>query len=464
MAYLSWLDNTPVGPVPAPCPALPYAAPAPADAPLAAEGDYFKDDQGRVVILRGVNVAGNSKVPPFTPITSEMLDPLPGWGFNTIRLLFTWEAFEPTRCSFENSYLDYYEKVVQWARAQNIYVMVDFHQDGYSRYSVSGCGEGFPSWAVTPAVALKTPDNGAACASWGIMMVIDAMHQKTWKDFHLDLYGTRTRYLEMVEAVADKMSQYDNVIGYELINEPWGTDAQLSAFYELVAARIRGRHPSAILFVPPSAIVSSGMVANTMSKPGFGNFSYSPHNYDGFVTLFKSWQGGSPAPALNALRDKAVAWQVPLVLSEFGAPATITNIAGYMEAQYDWLDDHFASAIQWCYTPGWRSDIKDGWNMEDFSIVDDAGQLRASCVPRPYPQKIAGTPGLFTRTDSGFTMTWTHTLSGVATEIFLPEHYADDKTLTYALPSGATGSCSISGQKLSCTVNGTGNVQVELAR
>ncbi len=184
MAYLNWLDNNPVAAVPAPCPAVAYGAPAPADAPLAAEGDYFRDDQGRVVILRGVNMAGNSKVPPFMPITgASMLDPLPAWGFNTIRLLFTWEAFEPTRCTFESSYLSYYEQVVQWAQARGIYVMVDFHQDAYSRFSLNGCGEGFPSWAVTPAVGLKTPDNGPACSSWGVMMVFDAMQPEDLEGF-----------------------------------------------------------------------------------------------------------------------------------------------------------------------------------------------------------------------------------------------------------------------------------------
>jgi len=455
-------DRTPVAPVPEPCPAVAYDPPAPAAAPLVVDGNYFKDSHGRIVILRGINVSGNSKVPDFMPIASgDMLDPLPGWGFNTIRLLFTWEALESTRCAYDEDYLDYYERIVSWARERGLYVLVDFHQDAYSRYSIGGCGEGFPEWAVTPAVKHATPDNGEACSSWGLRMVFSLSHQKTWRDFHRDLYGVRTRYLDMVEAVAYRMSQYDNVIGYELINEPWGSNDQLEEFFELVAGKIRGRHPNTILFVPPKAIVSSGMASNTMAKPSFANFAYSPHFYDGMVALFKSWRGNDPGDSLNALLDKAGSWGVPLVLSEFGAPAETDNVAGYIAAQYDWLDDHFASGIHWCYTPGWTSALKDGWNMEDFSIVDDAGRLRANYTPRPYPQKIAGTPGIFTLTDAGFTLTWTTTLPDAATEIYLPEDYKNDKTLSHSIPGG---SCAVSGQLLSCTGSGTGKAWVTLSQ
>jgi hypothetical protein len=64
--------------------------------PLKIQGPHLLDPQGRIVLLRGINGAGHAKVPPFVSFrTPEELDPLPGWGFNTLRLLFTWEAYEP---------------------------------------------------------------------------------------------------------------------------------------------------------------------------------------------------------------------------------------------------------------------------------------------------------------------------------------------------------------------------------
>ena len=64
-------------------------------APLWAQGGYFYDSRGGIVMLRGVNMSGDSKVPPFHSVTHPgELDALQQWGMNVIRLLFIWEAFE----------------------------------------------------------------------------------------------------------------------------------------------------------------------------------------------------------------------------------------------------------------------------------------------------------------------------------------------------------------------------------
>src|SRR4051795_5400850 len=97
---------------------------------LHADGGFFRDATGGAVILRGVNVAGNAKVPPFRGITDEaQLDPLPGWGVNVLRLLFIWEAYEPSSGTYDEAYLADYLRVVRAAGARGLYVIVDFHQD-----------------------------------------------------------------------------------------------------------------------------------------------------------------------------------------------------------------------------------------------------------------------------------------------------------------------------------------------
>lgn len=446
-------------------PPIPSEAVTPEASPLVAQGHYFRDAKGGVVFLRGVNVAGNSKVPPFKALASASeLQELPSLGVNTVRLLFNWEAFEPVKGEYSNDYLAYYRSVVDWARHLNLYVIVDFHQDAYSRYALDGCGEGFPKWAVTPEVNSATPNNGSSCSSWGVQMLMNQPLKTTWSHFHTDKYGAKSAYLNMVERVVQEMMSHENVIGYELINEPWGTDAELFSLFSQVATRIRRCDPNAILFVPAHALVSGGTREDTINMPNFKNMVYSPHYYDGSALLLKNWLGNSPSGQLDKLRSKAETWSVPMLLSEFGAPAGTTNGLGYIKAQLDWLDQYWISSTQWNYTPGWRRDVKDGWNMEDLSIVDDKGTLRDNYIVRPYPQRIAGAPKRFTLNDRGFILAWTNRADYGATTVFIPKGYADNRRLTLVLPNGGSGACSVKNFALVCDIQGAGDAEISLAR
>jgi endoglycosylceramidase len=438
-------------------PTVPCAASA---GPLRAEGPYLVDAAGRVVLLRGVNATGDAKVPGFRPLTSSsQLDPLPGWGINALRLLFVWEAFEPTPGGYDWSYLDYYERVVSWAENHGLYVLVDFHQDAYSRFSIGGCGEGFPRWAVTSKVKLATPDNGPRCADWGTRMVFDLDHQATWREFHADSEGARSAYLAMVAAVAERMAGHPNVAGYELINEPWGTDAELHALYEDVGATIRARDPGRLLFEPPHALVSSGLSANNIPRVSFDGLVYSPHFYDPWTFLFNFWWGDSPGRYLDPMLAKATSWATPMVLGEFGVGGAVSNGADYLEALHGWLDRNFVGSFQWSWTPGWTPAAKDGWNGEDFSIVDDRGLRPKLFTPRPYPQQTAGVPEEFGRTTRGFTYAWAHAPALGTTELFLPAGYASGRTLSYA-GSTVPVRCRISGQTLACTASQAGRARI----
>src|ERR1700722_13488893 len=90
---------------------VPWASPAFASGALTVDGRFFRDATGGTVILRGADVGGNSKVPPFKAIDPvSQLDPLPTWGMNVIRLLFTWEAYEGVKGTYDDSgYLAYYK-------------------------------------------------------------------------------------------------------------------------------------------------------------------------------------------------------------------------------------------------------------------------------------------------------------------------------------------------------------------
>jgi endoglycosylceramidase len=107
-------------------------------------GTHFCDSQGRVTIFRGFNIAANGKVPNFKPLlenTREKVQLLADIGANAVRFPFFWEAYEVMPGQFDSSYLFYYQKVIDELHSFGIQTMIDFHQDGYSRYSLGGCGK-----------------------------------------------------------------------------------------------------------------------------------------------------------------------------------------------------------------------------------------------------------------------------------------------------------------------------------
>ncbi len=136
---------------------------------LRIKGEWFIDEQGRNVLLRGVNLGGSSKVPvtpdgathiktdfknhrnvsfvgrPF-PLkeANEHFRRLKHWGFNCLRLLVTWESIEHKGPKeYDKDYLDYLEEILKIAEEFKLYIFIDPHQDVWSR--MSG-GDGAPGW------------------------------------------------------------------------------------------------------------------------------------------------------------------------------------------------------------------------------------------------------------------------------------------------------------------------------
>jgi hypothetical protein len=135
---------------------------------LSIENEWFIDNTGRKVLLRGINLGGSTKVPKtpdgathlktdFTNLDVSFVGrPFPlkeapkhfqrirHWGFNALRFIVTWEAIEhhgPRQ--YDTEYLDYIEEILKIAEEHQLYIFIDPHQDLWSR--ASG-GDGAPIW------------------------------------------------------------------------------------------------------------------------------------------------------------------------------------------------------------------------------------------------------------------------------------------------------------------------------
>ena len=136
---------------------------------LTIKNGWFLDDHGRRILLRGVNLGASSKLPKIpngaTHLKSDFsdhrevsfigrpfsLDEAPShlkrlkhWGFNCLRLLITWEAIEHSGPNiYDLEYLEYIEELLKLTSEYGFYIIIDPHQDAWSR--MSG-GDGAPGW------------------------------------------------------------------------------------------------------------------------------------------------------------------------------------------------------------------------------------------------------------------------------------------------------------------------------
>ncbi len=286
----------------APLPFLHVTAPAPGDADRT---PYLADGAGRQVLLRGVAAVGmqddtypdsqgGPAIFPVDPTAYEGACPAasplvpqpplceveaarpafdqstaPGsgddfaqmraLGLNVVRLVLNWSQLEPEPGVYDQTYLDRVAQVVGWAGQQGIYVVLDIHQDQYSRFILpgtpaqlpSGCApsggqDGAPAWAVftdgKPACALlgQTAVNPASAAAFAAFW---ANRRVAAPRGAAPGTGLQDHYIGALAALANRFQDDPVVLGYELMNEPQpGSLAQIP-IPDLYTASARDLYP-----------------------------------------------------------------------------------------------------------------------------------------------------------------------------------------------------------------------------
>lgn len=233
------------------------------------EGIWFKDEAGRTLLLRGVNLGGSTKV-PFTPDgathrregfydhrqvsfvgrpfpldeADEHLARLKAWGFTFLRFLITWEAVEHAGPGeYDEAYLDYVRAVVKKAGEYGMNVFIDPHQDVWSRWTG---GDGAPGWTLEAVgidlrklVATGAAINHAEHGDPYPRMIWPTNYSKLGAGTMFTLFfggndfapNTRiegvpvqdylqSHYINAVCAVAERLRGLENVAGYDSLNEP----------------------------------------------------------------------------------------------------------------------------------------------------------------------------------------------------------------------------------------------------
>ncbi|MBZ0298866.1 MAG: cellulase family glycosylhydrolase [Anaerolineae bacterium] len=233
------------------------------------DGIWFKDEAGRALILRGVNLGGSTKV-PYTPdgathrregfydhrTVSFIGRPFPldeadshlrrlkAWGMNFLRFLITWEAVEHGGPGiYDEAYLDYLYAVVHKAGEYGLDVFIDPHQDVWSRWTG---GDGAPGWTLeavgmdltklaATGTAINHPEHGDPFPRmiWptnyfklgaGTMFTLffggNDFAPQTLVDGVPVQEFLQGHYIAAIRKVAERLHGLPNVVGYDTLNEP----------------------------------------------------------------------------------------------------------------------------------------------------------------------------------------------------------------------------------------------------
>lgn len=359
---------------------------------------HMVDAQGRTVVLRGVNAVGieddyyyahadgsPTNSVPFWPIDPaayrgacpvnshlagepplcEVQSGLPEYGqssapgsrndfaqmramgFNVVRLPVSWSQLEPAPGQYSSTYLDRIVQVVGWAEEQGIYVMLDMHQDNYSRFTPSTAAvqlapaltatgqspdhaDGAPPWAVVtdgaPALAPagQPPFNAfveAAFTSFWLNRVPTDAAGHALRQGNSPGPGLQDHYIGAMAALAARFVHDPGIVGYEIMNEPLPgviapvvfSAGYLYPFYRRVIDALTGQRDGAACLATARTAPSCGypdlgihdrhafffepMVLRDLDDApdqapvpfsSYPNLVYAPHTYTHVFTLDQS--------------------------------------------------------------------------------------------------------------------------------------------------------------------------------
>ena len=344
---------------------------SPIDFPLSTAGARIVDADGDTVVLQGVNwfgmeTANHAPHGLWTRDYKDMLKQIADLGFNVVRLPFSIEAIRSATASG-----------------------IDF-----------GNGRNASLHGKRP---LQIMDEIIAEAGRQGLMVILDNHSQSDDGYMYDLwYGqdgfTRADWISTWRMLAERYDDVDNVVGYDLKNEPhgratWGTggptDWRLAA--ERAGRAVLKQDPDALILVEGiEGHVADGKLDRhwwggnlegvrtqpvRLGKPG--HVVYSPHEY-GPGVFAQTWFSDPNMSAILADRwqkgfgyitEKGIA---PVLVGEFGAKnVTPDTVEGKWITQFaDYLKKTGTSWTFWAWNP--NSGDTGGVLNDDWTTVNAA--------------------------------------------------------------------------------------------
>jgi hypothetical protein len=487
---------------------------------------FIADDRGRMVLLHGAIAQGlidfyssadPSRVdpPPFYPIDPSAYDgtcpgntlymPAPplcqgdiaqmaAFGFNSLRLPLSWSLLEPERGKFNQLYVDRVAQVVGWARAARMYVIIDMHQNAYSRFIGRVAPPPLPGGKsvvlryYTGAPAWATITDGFPPEEYGGQRELNPAGLEANSNFWYDRSGIQDEYIAAIAVLAHRFKDDSTVVGYSPFNEPfpgWNLppgfeDLLLFPFYRRVVDAITGVRdglPCWTGFYMPSFcgyrdlgvrdihhifFLEAGLLREVTDFPthlglptsSYPNLVLSLHAYTHLYTIDHllnarqrpdqatyPWGGYDQSYALGEREAKAM--KAAIFVSEFGFPPGDAG-TGVIASQLLEMEKHRVGFAFWT----WKENGDGNWSMFDGARSNPTTTPSSGCpraamerlLARVYPLASAD-PSLSYHYDPGtgaFSLNARGRAGDAPTVVYIPHEVTGEAT-----PGGSISSAAV---------------------
>jgi hypothetical protein len=358
------------------------------------------DDWGREITVRGINARieglfdvtfddGRIALEPIPDFNRDDAGAMVRYGFNVLRLPINWSGLEPREGEFSERYFQRLDEIIDLASEAGLYVLVDFHQDAYSKE----IGEdGAPLWAIIPPPLqlLEGPleDLGQRRVSAQVFAA--------FQGFFENQQGIQDRFLPAWERVIERYAARSAVIGFEPMNEPFvahfdPSQRTLYDFYHKLLPVMRAVDDRHMLWLEPDVIRNYGNSAPLLATPfADSNIVYSPHIYPSGVAAatYTEWQSWLNENYRN-MKAEANSWGGALVVGEWGIHPDSAQAEGYIRAQQEAAESHSSGQMLWL----WKEDSQGSWGFYDTDATSGNWVVRDNAVRlfgKPYALAVPG--------------------------------------------------------------------------
>eukprot|EP00520_Triparma_pacifica_P006726 CAMPEP_0118638564 /NCGR_PEP_ID=MMETSP0785-20121206/3757_1 /TAXON_ID=91992 /ORGANISM="Bolidomonas pacifica, Strain CCMP 1866" /LENGTH=449 /DNA_ID=CAMNT_0006529833 /DNA_START=14 /DNA_END=1360 /DNA_ORIENTATION=+ len=312
---------------------------------------HFRDEAGRVMIFHGGNRVKKESPWYFENqmSTEDEYAMYKKLGFNVVRLGYMWSGIEPEENVFNQTYIDVTKNITEKFADTGVYTLLDLHEDILS--SKFCTYDGAPLWLVNksePKHAFPWPLKGD-CGDRGWMKnALAQAAQTAYQDIYDNNHGMLDSLVDMWKHSAAQFKGNTNIIGMEIMNEPFAGDTysdpslflpgvagkkNLARMNEAVAKGIREVDEDAVIFYEPVTwgMIFDGKIAGSGFDQVPGGDEYKDRSVFSYHYYCKSFAPHWPDHpwAQKLMCDKTIG---PLVfkavtkdLEKFGGAAMMTE-------------------------------------------------------------------------------------------------------------------------------------------